>query len=183
MKTSLITKLELLKDIRRAEGTRHELVTIILITIMAFMSQIYSLRGIESFIKRHKTDLIKNLNIKKNRVPSYSTLRRVLLALDFNELAEIFRQWILENDLIASDSWISIDGKSIKSTLTEYCSNNQNFVSIVSAFAHDKGIVLMSQSFQSKKSSEIPVVDNLIQALGLNGMTFTLDALHSKKNS
>jgi hypothetical protein len=183
VKTSLITKLESLNDIRRAEGTRHELVTIILITIMAFMSQIYSLRGIESFIKRHKMDLIKSLNIKKERVPSYSTLRRVLSALDFNELAAIFRQWIMENDLLASDSWISIDGKSIKSTCTEYCSNNQNFVSIVSAFAHDKGIVVMSQSFQNKKSSEIPVVDSLIQALGLQDMTFTLDALHSKKNS
>ena len=183
MKTSLIKKLELLKDIRRAEGTRHDLVTIILITIMAYMSQIYSLRGIESFIKRHKADLIKNLNIKKDRVPSYSTLRRVLLALDFNELAEIFRQWILENDLIATDSWISIDGKSIKSTLTKYNSKNQNFVSIVSAFTHDKGIVVMSQSFQNKKSSEITVVDSLIQALGLQDMTFTLDALHCKKNS
>lgn len=181
MKTSLITKLESLKDIRRAEGTRHELVTILLITIMAFMSQIYSLRGIETFIKRHKADLIKNLNIKKDRVPSYSTLRRVLLALDFDELAEVFRLWIIENDLIPSESWISIDGKSIKSTLKDYNSKNQNFVSIVSAFAHDKGIVLMSQSYQNKKTSEIPVVDNLIQALGLQGMTFTLDALHSKK--
>jgi hypothetical protein len=150
---------------------------------MAFMSQIYSLRGIETFIKRHKADLIKNLNIKKDRVPSYSTLRRVLLALDFDELAEVFRLWIIENDLIPSESWISIDGKSIKSTLKDYHSKNQNFVSIVSAFAHEKGIVLMSQSYQNKKTSEIPVVDILIQTLGLQGMTFTLDALHSKKNS
>ncbi len=183
MKTSLITKLEQLKDSRRAEGTRHELITIVLITIMAIMSQCYSVRSIETFIKRHKIDLIKYLNIKKERVPSYSTVRRVLLVIDFNELAELFKQWVLENDLINSDSWISIDGKSIKSTLSNYSSSDQNFVSIVSAFVHNSGIVLMSQSYQNKKTSEIPVVENLIKALGLENMTFTLDALHSKKNS
>lgn len=183
MKTSLLSKLYQLKDIRRAEGTRHDLVTIIIITIMAFMSQIYSMRGIESFIKRHKIDLINYLKIKKDRVPSYSTVRRVLLSIDFNELSEIFKQWVIENDLVHSDTWISIDGKSIKSTFFEYSSSNQNFISIVTAFAHNTGIVLMSKSYQNKKQSEIPVVENLIQTLGLEDMTFTLDALHSKKNS
>lgn len=183
MNTSLITKLESLKDHRRAEGTRHDLTTIILITIMAIMSHVYTYRGIESFIKRHKQDLIKQLNIKKDRVPSYPTLRRVLMKLNFNDVAEVFKQWILENDLVSSESWISIDGKSIRSTVTDYNSINQNFVSIVSAFAHNTGIVIMSESYQNKKSSEISVVENLIQALGLQDMTFTLDALHSKKNS
>jgi hypothetical protein len=105
------------------------------------------------------------------------------MKLNFNDVAEVFKQWILENDLVNSENWISIDGKSIRSTVTDYNSINQNFVSIVSAFAHNTGIVIMSESYQNKKSSEISVVENLIQALGLQDMTFTLDALHSKKNS
>jgi len=183
MKTSLITKLEQLSDKRRAEGTRHELKIVLIITIMAIMSQIYTLRGIETFVKRHKNDLIKFLKIEKNRVPSYSTFRRVLLIIDFNELTNIFKQWVIENDLINSDNWISIDGKSIRSTVSDYSSSEQNFVSVVTAFSHNTGIVLMSQSFQNKKTSEIPVVENLIKAIGLEDLTFTLDALHSKKNS
>jgi hypothetical protein len=183
MKTSLITKLVQLEDIRRAEGTRHQLLTIVLITIMSIMSQCYSLRGIETFIKRHKQDLIKYLNIKKERVPSYSTVRRVLSVIDFDQLAELFKQWVFENNIINSDNWNSIDGKSIKSTMSNYHSSQQNFISIVTAFAHNQGIVLMSKSYQNKKTSEIPVVENLIKALDLQDITFTLDALHSKKNS
>jgi hypothetical protein len=183
LKISLITKLEQLKDFRRAEGRRHELPVVIVIIIMAIMSQIYSIRGIEAFIKRHREDLIKFLGIQKERVPSYFTVRQVLLNIDFNELAEIFKQWAIENNLISSGQWISIDGKCIKSTLSNYHSSEQNFVSIVSAFAHNTGIVVMSQSYQNKKTSEIPVVEHLIKSLGLENMTFTLDALHSKKNS
>jgi len=183
MKTLLTTKLAQITDVRRAEGTRHDLTTIIIITIMAIMSQIYSLRGIETFAKRHKADLVKFLNIRKDRVQSYPTLRRVLLTLDFNDMAEIFKQWIVENNLLDYKDWISLDGKSIKSTLSDYHSPDQNFVSIVSAFAHNSGIVLLSRSYQNKKTSEIPVVEGLIKALGLQELTFTLDALHSKKNS
>jgi len=183
MKTSLITKLDQLTDRRRAEGKRHNLSLIIILTIMALMSQCYSLRGIESFIKRHRTDLIQKLNIKKDRLPSYPTIRRVLKNVDFNELADIFKHWVMENNIISTDDWVSIDGKSIKSTLSNYYSSDQNFVSIVTAFTHSKGLVLMSESFQNKKTSEIPIVENLIIALGLENITFTLDALHSKKNS
>lgn len=183
MTTSLITKLELLSDVRRAEGKRHSLPLILVITIMATMSQCYSLRGIEAFIKRHREDLIRILGVPKDRLPSYPTIRRVLQAVKFTELAEVFRQWILENNLINGDNWISIDGKSIKSTLTDYPTEHQNFISIVSAFAHNSGAVILSKSYENKKTSEIPVVENLVKALGLQGMTFTLDALHSKKNT
>lgn len=183
MKTSLMTKLENLSDKRRAEGTRHELKVVLTITIMAIMSERYSLRGMEAFIKRHKDDLIKHLKIEKKRVPSYATLRRVLSNIDFKELSELFKQWVQENDLVNADEWISLDGKCIRSTLTNSNTSEQNFVSIVTAFSHNTGIALMSQSYQNKKTSEIPVVENIIKALGMENMTFTLDALHSKKNS
>jgi hypothetical protein len=183
METSLISKLRELKDLRRAEGTRHDLTTVLVITIMAFMSQIYTIRGIGKFSKRHKEDLIKCLNIKKNRIPSYPTVRRVLMNIDFTELTDKFKQWIIENNLLQSEDWVSLDGKSIKSTVTNYNSPNQNFTSIVSAFAHNSGLILLSESYQNKKTSEIPVVENLVASLGLEGITFTMDALHSKKNS
>jgi hypothetical protein len=183
MKTSLITKLDQLTDIRRAEGKRHNLTLIIILTIMAIMSQCFSLRGVETFINRHREELIRILNLKKDRLPSYPTIRRVLKNVDFNELSEIFKEWVLENNLMSSDDWISIDGKSIKSTVTNCQSIDQNYVNIVTAFTHHTGLVLASKSFQHKKVSEIPIVENMIKTLGLENMTFTLDALHSKKNS
>lgn len=183
MKTSLITVLEHIPDKRRAEGKRHPLSLILILTLMTIMSQGYTLRSIEAFVKRHRDDLINCLCISKNRLPSLATIRRALMIVDFNELAEALKRWILENDLLEEDEWISIDGKSIKSTLTNYHSPHQNFVSIVTAFTHSKRIALLSRSFENKKTSEISVVANLIECLGLTGVTFTLDALHGKKNS
>lgn len=183
MKTSLITVLEQIPDKRRAEGKRHPLSLILILTLMTIMSQGYTLRSIEAFVKRHRDDLINCLCISKNRLPSLATIRRALMIVDFNELAEALKRWILENDLLEEDEWISIDGKSIKSTLTNYHSPHQNFVSIVTAFTHSKRIALLSRSFENKKTSEISVVANLIECLGLTGVTFTLDALHGKKNS
>jgi len=183
MQISLITKLEFLHDSRRAEGKRHTLTLILVITIMAIMSQCYSFRGIEKFIKRHSKDLIKYLKVSKDRLPSYSTLLRTLSTVVFDELSEQFKKWLIENGLVNTDELFSIDGKAIKSTLTDYSSKDQNYISIVSAFAHKSGIVLYSKKFENKKSSEIPIVEELIKDLGLEGITFTLDALHTKKNS
>lgn len=183
MKTSLFTTLEQITDKRRAEGKRHSLPLILILTIMSIMSQGYSLRSIEAFVNRHRDDIIACLGVPKNRLPSLATIRRALMMIDFNELTEAFKRWIIDNDFLDEDEWISIDGKCIKSTLMDYYSPDQNFVSIVTAFTHSKKIALLSKSFENKKSSEISVVANLIECLGLQGVTFTLDALHGKKNS
>ena len=182
MKTSLITKLELVKDHRRSEGKRHPFPLILIIIIMATMCNYVKLRSIAAFTKRYKQELIEKFKINKERVPSLSTFHRVLSGLDFDDLSEKFKQWIIENDLIEPGEWLAVDGKCIKSTVTDYQSINQNFISIVSIFSHSKKVVLMSQGYQNKKISEIAVVDAMIKTLGLEDVTFTLDALHTKKN-
>lgn len=183
MATSLIDKLEKLTDKRRAEGKRHKISTVVIISIMAIVSQIYSLRGIESFIRRHRPRLIELLKIGKNGLPSFYVIRTVLQQIDFDELAKILYEWLTEQKLLDQKDWISIDGKSIKSTFSDYNSVNQNFVSIVTAFAHKCGVSLLSAKYENKKTSEIEVVESLIRAINLENKVYTLDALHTKKNS
>lgn len=183
MSSSLLDKLEKLTDKRRSEGKRHKISTVVMISIMAMISQIYTLRGIETFIKRHKEELIQHLNIEKKRLPSFYVIRTVLQQIDFNELTTLIKEWIIENNLLNEKEWISIDGKCIKSTLTNYNSSEQNFVSIVTAFTHNSGIALLSAKFESKKVSEIAIAESLIRAIDLKDQTYTLDALHCKKNS
>lgn len=183
MKVSLLAKFRELTDSRRSEGKRHSIEAVLMISLMSFVSGIYSYRGIASFAKRHKKELIKILKIPKDRVPSYPTIRRVFISINPDELAVAFRDWILENEILSEDEWISIDGKSMRGTLTDYTEKYQNFVSLVSAFSHSKKFVLMSKSFENKKKSEIPVVAELILSLATQGLTITMDALHCKKNS
>jgi len=180
MKETLFDRLSLLTDARRAEGKRHSSTIIIVISILAIGSNIYSLRGIADFSKRHRkflTDIFK----LKHQTPSYSPIRAVLSNLNFDELSKIIYDWLTDEGFVNPDEPISIDGKCIKSTLTDFNSSNQNFASIATAFAHNSGIVLLSEKYENKKISEIEVVRKLIEKLCVKEMTFTLDALHAKK--
>jgi hypothetical protein len=82
---------------------------------------------------------------------------------------------------VESGEWVAIDGKSIKGTVSEPGTAYQNFVSLVSGYSHQQGIVLAVQQFESKKSSELKVVQTMLEALQLEGVVFTLDALHCQK--
>ncbi len=126
--------------------------------------------------------MIKNFEPIEDRLPSLATIRRVIMNIDFNEFAEIFKKWAMDNQEIADDSWISIDGKCLRNTLSDYSTSYQNFVSIVSAYVHNSGQVLSVSKYKNKKISEVAIVSEMIDALGLQGVTFSMDALHCKKN-
>lgn len=56
-----------------------------------------------------------------------------------------------------------------------------NFISLVSAFSHEKQQILALGKLENKKESQIRVVKNLIKMLDLQGVVFSLDALDCQK--
>ncbi len=58
----------------------------------------------------------------------------------------------------------------------------QNFISLVSLYSSQQGVVLASQQFESKHDSELKVVQTMLKALQLEKVVFTMDALHCQKN-
>jgi hypothetical protein len=72
---------------------------------------------------------------------------------------------------------VKVSKELCKTTLIEY----QNFVSIVSVFAEKRGLVLGLTKLENKKDSEINTVQNLIAVLDIEGVVFSLDALHCQK--
>ena len=113
------------------------------------------------------------LKIPCARVPSYSAIRRVMINLDYEELQIVFNQWSKQSSIIPSNEWISLDGKSLKNTVSNYDKAQQNFINCVSAFAHQRRLVLGVKMMENKRESEIPVVRDLINLLDLTGVVFT----------
>ncbi len=148
---------------------------------MGMMSGYWGYRQLGRFVERHRRELIKRLQIPKARVPSYSVLRRVMLTLDYKELQLVFNQWSKQYSLIPSSEWISLDGKSLKNTVTNYDNAKQNFINCVSAFSHQRKLVLGVKMMSNKHESEINLVRDLIELLDLTGVVFTFDALHCQK--
>jgi hypothetical protein len=183
MKTSvsLTDLLCRIKDKRRKQGTRHSIEAILLTVILAFMSDCRSYRSVEDFCTRYKDDLLHVLGYPKHGVASYSSIRRVLMGLDFDELSALFSHWIFERVKIRKHEWLQVDGKCIKGTMSHYNSKSQNFTSIVSLFMNRTGLTLKAYHLENLDRSEIVVVEQLIEELELKRVVISMDALHCQK--
>lgn len=180
MQYNLIEFFEQIEDPRRLQGQRHPLVSLLSIIIMAIISGEQGLRGFARFAKHNTTELVACFDLKHG-TPSFGTFRSLLLDLDCNKLAKAFQTWMDKHLPNQTDKWIALDGKSLGSTLTNPNTPLQNFVMVVSAFAHQSGLVLAMESFDNGKSGEGQAARHLIESLGLQGAIFTMDAGHAQK--
>lgn len=180
-KRNLICYLSEIPDFRRQAGLRHKLGPVLLMVIMAKMSGCHSFRSMGDFVHRHQRDLITYFKPRKDRLPSFLTIRKVLQGLDFRLLFDAFRNWSLQ--YLEPQSLISLDGKSIRSTVSDYDNAQQDFTALVSAYCSQSGRVIAAAAYQNAEQSEISVVQSLLAQLDLQGPTYSLDALHCKKNA
>ena len=170
--------LKALGDKRRGQGRRHPIDTTLMIVIFATMSGYIGYRAMGNFVDRYKKELIEYLQPNKDRLPTYSTLRRVILNLDTVQFRKIFEKWVSSYFVKNGKKWISIDGKTIRGSKEE----DKKLVHLVSLFASDSKEILMSKSIDSK-SNEIPTVQEILREFPLKDMIITTDAMHTQKEN
>ena len=176
---NLYKELSKLSDVRRDQGKRHKIELAVMIVILAIMNGYDSFRAIGDFTERNRYDLISVFNPKKDRLPSFWTVRRVMNKIDFDELCSLFEKWTKHNIKIKKREWISLDGKAIKGTYPE---NMHKFVNLVSVFCVEKKQVY-SMGKVDKKSNEIPKVQELIEKFPAKDVIYRMDALHCQKKT
>jgi len=181
MNKSIIEYLEELPDLRRRAGQRHDQTFILLLVLMGTMSGYHGYRSIGDFIKRNENELLACFKPNKGRLPSFYTVRRVIQGLDFKGLNESFYRWARQSVELSENEWLHIDGKAMKGTMSGYSIDKQRFISLVSLYNSRMKQVVAHGLVDNSKQSEIPVVRGLITNLGLQHVTFTLDALHCQK--
>ena len=180
---NLIDCLSEVEDPRRRQGQRYSSVSLLLIIIMCILRGQYGYREIARFCKFNSAVLIAKFGFKNKKVPSHVSIRTFIMTADFSSIQKAFHRWSRNYVHIDEGEWISIDGKSIRSTVSDYSSQYQNFVSLVSLFCSRSEQVLHVEKFENKKSNEGKTVEELLSLLDLKDVVFTLDALHCKKNS
>jgi hypothetical protein len=74
---------------------------------------------------------------------------------------------------------IAVDGKTLRGSFDAFA--DKKAAHMLSALRHADQIVL-GHMMVEEKSNEIPAAPELIEALGLKGCVFTLDAEHCQKN-
>ena len=179
---NLIASIKAVPDHRHPRGIRHELWLILTIILLGSCTGYWGYKPLVEFTENHRKTLIKLLELPPDiRFPSDSTFRNIIQSLDFEILAVLFNVWSQEALSIDKGELMALDGKSIKSTLVGGNSSYQNFVSMVSVYSHSHGWVVRHQVMENKHSSEVEVVQKLVQELSGNKVVITVDALHCQK--
>lgn len=178
---SLIEHLKQISDFR--SQPRYPLWVILLLVIMGTMSGCQGYRALEDFVERHQSGLIELLELPYKRLPSFSTLRRIMVRMDFVALTVAFNAWVKEAFPTLATEQIATDGKGIKASVIDYDNSYQDFINIVSAFSVHQGVVVGLEPMRNGQTSEIATVQTLLTNLHLSGVCFSMDALHTQKNS
>ena len=148
------------EDFRRKQGKMHSLPIILIIATMVTMSGYKGIRPIGDFIKKHEKDLIKILKPKNNKLPSYKTVSRVFINIDFNKLSDIFYNWAIDYVDIKEGEWLSLDGKAIRGTVKNPNNQYQEYVNLVSIFANKKKQVISVGEVAGEKKARFLSCNN-----------------------
>ena len=71
--------------------------------------------------------------------------------IKYEDFTNKFYEWAKDYIQIDKGDWLSIDGKAIKGTLTNYRSSYQEFVSLISVFCEKTGSVLTVGKINNSK--------------------------------
>lgn len=176
---SLIEHLQKIRDFR--SKPTYPIWMVLVLVIMAAMSGLHGYRPTARFVERHQAALLELFGMSHHRLPSLSTLRRIIVRLNFAQVTLSFNTWAQETFEIEPAQQLAIDGKSIKASVRDYEKSYQDFINIVSVFSVTQGVAVFLQPMSNQQTSEIETVRQLLKALQLEGVCFSLDALHTQK--
>ena len=116
------------------------------------------------------------------RLPSYSTIRRTLLAIDYKEYSARLAQFF-EIEPIAGET-LALDGKNLRGS---YMVENDNLhcephkaITLVTAYLVERGLILQPCEVEDK-SNEITAIPEFIKVLAVKGVVFAFDSMNTQK--
>jgi len=144
------------------------------------MSSITSLRGCADFVKANQAGLKEIFGV--NSLPVYSSIRNLFAAIDYQELTNALEKWINNCMGLESGSHLAVDGKAIRAIVKNRQDKSQDYVSVVSIFDVELGIIRNMDIFENKSGNEIATFRELLSRLEADAH-LTLDALHCQRKT
>ncbi|WP_157816852.1 ISAs1 family transposase [Nostoc flagelliforme] len=134
------------------------------------------------WISSYDEQLIDLFKPAKNRLPSYSTVRRTLLHINYEQYSVCLANFFDIKPV--SGETVGMDGKVLKGS---YQIENDNphsdshpAIMLVSSYIVERGLIL--EPFEvDAKTNEIKALPQLIEKLALKGVVFAFDAINTQK--
>jgi len=164
---------ESLPDPRKPRGKRHELIDILVISLLAMICGADNAEEIQDFGDSNEAWLRGFLNLPHG-IPTQDTYLRVLSALEPGAFQERFRKWVASLMRPAAHGHIAVDGKTLRGSYDK--DSGTKAIHMVSAWLSGAGLVL-GQVKTNEKSNEITAIPELLSLLDLNDTVVTIDAM------
>ena len=172
-----------LPDVRQASGKRHQMTLCLALFTLAVTAGNRGFLAIGDWLNSYRQDLLELFNPPKQRLPSYSTIRRVLLTVDYQAysaaLARFFGIEPLPGETLA------LDGKVLRGSYQLETDNPDSpphpAIQLVSAYLVERGLILEPYQVDSK-TNEIKALPEFIKHLAVKGIVFAFDAISTQKN-
>lgn len=160
-----------LPDPRDKRGTRHNLAFVLACVAIAMLSQCQSVSSIYRFIRNRVTWLRRITRVHTGRSISRAHLPRLLDRIDRERLAALITEHFGEE--AEPDKWFALDGKTLRGS-----SSYGEREAVVLAVAHATGDEVARTVQSGMKTSEIPVMRQLLVDSGLARCKVSMDAMH-----
>jgi hypothetical protein len=158
-------------DPRGRQGRRYQLASVLAMAVCAMACGARSLYAIAQWGRQHRRLVCEALGIKRLSTPSHPQLHRIFAALDVQAFEAVLGQWL------GARAGKRVDGKTLRGIHGEQIAG----VHLISAFAHERGMVL-AQRAAPGQGRELEAVKAVLDSLDLRGQVVTGDALLAQRD-
>lgn len=174
---ALFARLDQVDDHRARRGRRHHQRSLVAIILCAVISAAQGSTAIAEWLQRLTPNMLDRLRCRRrvgggHERPSEATLRRMLQALDIEQLERQLGGWLQTR--WSADEAIAIGGKTLRGSHERGRARQ-----LVAAFGHHSHLV-GGQVEVAAKSNGLSAVKPLLDPLQLAGRVVTADALHTQ---
>jgi predicted transposase YbfD/YdcC len=174
---SLYAHLQELKDSRKPRGLRYQLVTVLVMMVMAKLCGEDTPSGIADWVKHRSEQIVEMLKLKRRSMPHHSTYRRITEeVVNVEELEQLVSTVLASRKFFGKQVLVSIDGKVLRGTLDAV----QQGTYLLAAYLPGEGIVLMQVALEGK-GCEIPGAAKLLKMVDLREKVVMGDAIHTQR--
>jgi predicted transposase YbfD/YdcC len=181
----LLAVLKGVVDPRARRGVRHQLVSILAVSICAVTAGACSLVAIAEWAADLPVEVASALALG-TRAPCESTIRRVLGALDGDGFDQAVSAWVLAHlPAVPGRRAVAVDGKTVRGARTSTDTDERGPARhLLATIDHDARVVLGQVAVDTHiegKTSEIGCFAPLLDTLDLGEVIVTADALHTQR--
>jgi hypothetical protein len=175
-----------LTDPRGSNGKQHEQTLCIVICTLAVFTSCRGINAMGDWVKGCRDDLVSLFEPRKGRLPSYSTLRRVMLGIDYQAYGACLSSFF-EATPQAGET-VAMDGKVLRGSYevgaVDGRAPSHPAIQRVTSYRVERGLILESIAVDCKSNeiTALPLVVKRLAEQGVKGVVFAFDALNTPKN-